>query len=64
MLSKLFKGKLKSVTINGKTLEVVSKVAEGGFGFVYLAKDVNTNQQFALKQLIYKTEAERLVYLC
>ena len=55
------------VDLEGKTLElddrvrivVGKKIAEGGFAFVYLAKDVESKQQYALKR-IYIADSQDL----
>ena len=44
-------GAHQSVTINGRKLRITKQLAEGGFGFVYVAKDAQTKELFALKQI-------------
>jgi len=44
-------GANQSVTIKGRKLRIIKQLAEGGFGFVFVAKDLQTKQLFALKQI-------------
>ena len=57
----LFKQKQKVITLNGKNYEITSKIAEGGFGFVYLVKD-EQQREYALKQLLFNTLGEQKVF--
>ncbi|KAJ6228075.1 numb-associated kinase [Anaeramoeba flamelloides] len=52
----------KVITINKRQIKIVELIAEGGFGFVYKAVDLQSNQIFAVKKLLYssKTELERI----
>uniref|UniRef100_A0A1I8MMF9 non-specific serine/threonine protein kinase n=1 Tax=Musca domestica TaxID=7370 RepID=A0A1I8MMF9_MUSDO len=40
------------VEINGRKLRVKRVIAEGGFAFVYVAQDIQTDKEYALKRLI------------
>lgn len=40
-----------SVKLNGRTLQLVRLLGEGGFSFVYLARDRASGREFALKQV-------------
>ncbi|XP_037946068.1 cyclin-G-associated kinase [Teleopsis dalmanni] len=40
------------VNISGQKLRVKSVIAEGGYAFVYVAQDIQTNREYALKRLL------------
>ena len=44
------------VTVNGRTVTVIKLLAEGGFGFVYLARDSMTGEEFVLKRMAAQTD--------
>ena len=44
------------LTIQNREIQLQSQIAEGGFGFVYLAKEVRTGQTFALKRMNVQTK--------
>jgi len=45
-------GSGKQFSINGKTIIEDRLLSEGGFGYVYLARDAQTNQQYVLKKIL------------
>eukprot|EP00753_Platysulcus_tardus_P002848 PLAT11959.1.p1 GENE.PLAT11959.1~~PLAT11959.1.p1 ORF type:complete len:536 (+),score=101.31 PLAT11959.1:1-1608(+) len=58
-------GRASRVQLGSRQLAIVRKVAEGGFGFVYIVKDVSSGasrqtRQFALKHVLAQSE-EQLV---
>ena len=40
-----------ALKINGRTFNVIKLLGEGGFSFVYLATDVDSQRTFALKKI-------------
>ncbi|XP_037805277.1 cyclin-G-associated kinase isoform X1 [Lucilia sericata] len=42
----------QTVEINGHKLRIKGVIAEGGFAFVYVAQDIQTGKEYALKRLI------------
>ena len=40
------------IQVGPKSFQIVRKIAEGGFGFVYQVSDSNTGQQYALKKVV------------
>lgn len=41
-----------TLIVGSLRVEIVKKLAEGGFAFVYMVKDVNTEEVLALKRLL------------
>lgn len=50
----------KYITINNKKYMILSNIGEGGYGAVYKAYDVNTEQVLAIKDVKGKGEGEEL----
>ena len=48
----------RTVSVNGRAFNIVRKVGEGGFSFVYLVHDAKTGQPFAMKKM-YCQSAEQ-----
>ncbi|KAJ3430851.1 numb-associated kinase isoform a [Anaeramoeba flamelloides] len=48
----------KVITITERQIKIVELIAEGGFGFVYKAVDLQSNQIFAVKKLLYSSKTE------
>jgi serine/threonine protein kinase len=42
----------KRYTIGTYTVELQEQISEGGFAYIYKAKDVNTNQLYAVKKML------------
>jgi serine/threonine kinase 16 len=40
-----------SIKLNGRSFEIVKLLGEGGFSFVYLARDAQSGREFALKKV-------------
>ncbi|KAG9394604.1 Protein kinase domain [Carpediemonas membranifera] len=58
----------KKIVLPSGTYRIVKQIGEGGFSYVFLVRDVRTNQQFALKQMICSDPrsveiAEKEIYL-
>ena len=43
------------INISGKKLRELHQIAEGGYGYVILAEDVDSRKKYALKKLICQT---------
>lgn len=39
------------VKLNGRNVQILKLLGEGGFSFVYLARDKNSGREFALKKV-------------
>ncbi len=48
--------------INGKRLQEIHQIAEGGYGYVLLVEDIDSKKQYALKKLICQTEEQKANY--
>jgi len=48
----------EEVDLNGRTLRVARLLGEGGYSFVYLAKDVHSGKEFALKKMICQSSEQ------
>jgi serine/threonine kinase 16 len=51
-----------TIKLNGRNVQIVKLLGEGGFSFVYLARDRESGREFALKkvrsiQILYDTKA-------
>lgn len=40
-----------TVKLNGRTVQIIKLLGEGGFSFVYLARDRESGREFALKKV-------------
>lgn len=49
----------KQYTFGNKSIQQLKLISQGAFGFIWLAEDVNTKKQYALKRVICMTP-ERL----
>lgn len=49
----------KTATVNSRRLHLVRLIAEGGYGYVWLAKDYLTSTNYALKQVLSQTAEQR-----
>lgn len=52
---KLFR-KFNIHRISGKKLREIRHLAEGGYGYVSLVEDTETNQYYAMKKMICQTD--------
>jgi serine/threonine kinase 16 len=52
-------GTAKSIVVNGEEFLVGKKIAEGAFSYVYLAKNKQTGQHYAMKRIITQTKEQR-----
>jgi len=55
-LSFLFGGGSKVVRLNNRRLLIRKTLGEGGFSYVYLVKDMNDKQAYALKKMLCQTD--------
>jgi serine/threonine protein kinase len=53
----------KQYSIGGKVLQEERLISEGGFGFVYLAREISTNEQYVLKKMLCQ-DKERYDLAC
>lgn len=44
-------GQASTLKLNGRNIDVLKLLGEGGFSFVYLARDRESGRQFALKKV-------------
>lgn len=42
------------IKLNGRTIQIEKLLGEGGFSFVYLARDKSSGREFALKKVSYR----------
>ncbi len=47
----------RQYVIGGKTVAEERKLSEGGFAFVYIVRDVYSNQEYALKKMLCQVRA-------
>ena len=48
-------------TIGGRRIQTIKKIGEGGFSVVYLAKDRDNGEEFAVKKLLVQDPAQKKV---
>lgn len=50
------------VVINSKKYQIIEKIGEGGFSFVYLIKQLNSSEYFALKRIKIQAEEQKQAF--
>lgn len=51
----------KTYNIGGRRIQTLKKIGEGGFSVVYLAKDRDSGEEFAVKKLLVQDPAQKRV---
>lgn len=50
------------IVVNRRSVKMIKKIAEGGFGFIYLVEDAYTGEQLVLKHMILQDESQKKIF--